>query len=363
MSISFKEDNKHALRIHLILLNITNELARKSLELQIITNPRYVNVPNSISHFLSDIYGRIDYWRNHSIWRNNPRTKSANCIYFSIEQFLIRNHSRICPEDFEIFDMTAIHSIVRNMLTEVLTVHPNYVPLNGWKDKYQDYHENDNSFAACIDNLHLIRNHFYGHLKIYGITITEYETLIKRLKNLIDQLSFEHSIEKNMEKFCQYEQTLIFTQDQIQEYQEMIKSSHDSIIQLLKEKINDQKSMERINEYNLKTMNGLNRNLNDLLEKLRETDELKMQSILANFFSDKSLKLNQYFAKLEENIVSSIIDELKPIKQDLTDIKAEIKTKKCGMQSNIPPLKKNLFMIENILFDRFCSEIMDFLNA
>jgi hypothetical protein len=378
------EDNKHALRIHLILLNLTNQVARKSLKIQINKDLD----PNKPNNFWQSLFSKRSYWRNS---RDNEIVKATNCIFNAIEEYKSKNGNNL-PQDLEIFDMTSIYSIVRNPM--------GLNPINGWKVNYTDYHDYDYSFAACIDNLHLIRNYFYGHLKIYGISETDYNILIKRLRIVVEKLSDSESLEKYMQKFCQIEQTLLFTQDTILEYHELIKYSHESIIELLKQKMKDQNSVAIINNYTLKSMNGINENLNSLFDRLRNIDEEMVQSILAEYFSDKSLRFNQFFIKIEETIdlakkeiiednqtlKSEIIakidsfkkeaiedsrnnlsENIKPIENKLDEIiakidsskketikkqeSAKISTRKSELESNIPPIKKNKDMIENIPFD------------
>jgi hypothetical protein len=113
------------LRIHLILLNLTNQVARKSLKIQINKDLD----PNKPNNFWQSLFSKRSYWRNS---RDNEIVKATNCIFNAIEEYKSKNGNNL-PQDLEIFDMTSIYSIVRNPM--------GLNPINGWKVNYTDYHD------------------------------------------------------------------------------------------------------------------------------------------------------------------------------------------------------------------------------
>ena len=211
------------------------------------------------------------------------------------------------PSNLDIYDISAIYCLSKSLNNH----NPQFKPRLGWKNDYAYYHTNDDSIAACIDNVHLIRNDFYGHLNVYSIAQNDFDELISKLKFLTEKL-LGRTTDPIIDDINRIEKNLIIKQETLIEY-------HDEMIKLI---IDQMKSFESIESIRDKVQALINKNetdlvshyqhlqalMNDLRQKVLDDDEIK--NVLERVFSDGSSVFQTLFTKMEINILNRITSEM-----------------------------------------------------
>ncbi len=217
-----RNEMNNAFKMHLILVNIGAQAVRFSLENELNPDPNVNNIPG----FLQQKYDSIDF---HIRTRGqNIQLNSAKDVYYKLDDYL-SNKGAIFPANLDLFDLSGLYSIVRNLLDD------KYRPLNGrWGLTIQDYHLNDVSLGACVDNLHLLRNHFLGHLNFYRISLAEYQEALFRIKQIVEQLCPE--LRPNIDEI---DASLIVTSEMMQAY-------HECLMDMFRSKLDDFKPIKEI---------------------------------------------------------------------------------------------------------------------
>jgi len=156
------KENKYAFKIHKTLLDIGNEVIQLSIEHKIKEN-------EPVSDFLR---------RQH----NNMNGPFLRDLKRTLDDFL-RNNSNEYPDNLKIFDISSKITIAQNLI------------LNSSLTRTNEIEMDNLNFSKCLNNLRVIRNKFYGHLKKYEIIETEYNEILEYLKILIKELV--HSFDPN----------------------------------------------------------------------------------------------------------------------------------------------------------------------
>jgi tetratricopeptide (TPR) repeat protein len=169
------KENEHAFKIHKILLDIGSEVIQLSIEHKIKEN-------EPISDFLR---------RQH----NNMNRPFLRDLKRTLDDFL-RNNSNEYPDNLKIFDISSKITIAQNLL-------------NSLSPRANEIEMDNLNFDKCLNNLRVIRNKFYGHLKKYEIIEIEYNEILEYLKILIKELV--HSFDPNATSA--YEQRIIQIQN------------------------------------------------------------------------------------------------------------------------------------------------------
>jgi ElaB/YqjD/DUF883 family membrane-anchored ribosome-binding protein len=146
-----KDDNKilNAIRLHLVLLNVANEVVQFNLT-ELIKQKDSKN-SNAVKYFLI---------KNYQANLTNPPFYLDGFMRTLNEKF--GGNTLNFPNDLKEFDITACYPIARNFL---------------YLSKIQ---------MRPFDELREIRNKKYGHLNLLEIEDTDYKTVLASLEKLID---------------------------------------------------------------------------------------------------------------------------------------------------------------------------------
>jgi hypothetical protein len=132
---------------------------KKSVENQIC---KCTDIPtcNCIQSFLNDHFDA-----KGTLKPNHANKNDYKNIENKLKEFLQKNKN-LFPTDLEIFDLTDIKCIGRNLLklNPVYGQWPNYDDLKAMTDESKGGALTDDSIGCCLNFIRNIRNNFYGHL-------------------------------------------------------------------------------------------------------------------------------------------------------------------------------------------------------
>ena len=286
------------------------------------------NTTNFLTYFLRDAHnqrytdhsGRLNFLLNID---TNRKISEYVTIY--------NNY----PDNMSLFDISNSYNIARgfdNYLNFILRSRSiSFKPTNGWKNEFNEYHDqtSDDSVAANIDNLHLIRNTFYGHLESYAIESTRFIELKDKItaivKNLEPDLAKQNEYLNRIDKVIN--KTIFTDKDLICYHNEIInllKNNVDEIGQINQEIKNSIAQIEAINETNGKEMNE---KLNKLILDLNRSLDENLSSKLVEAFSSLNIEklLEAHSNKIVEQVSNKIEETEKNLAAGIESIKLEHK--------------------------------------
>jgi hypothetical protein len=250
-------DNKilNAIRLHLVLLNVANEAVQFKLT-ELIKQQDTTN-PDAVKDFLIKKYqDNLRYPPRYldGFMRTLKEKFGGNPFNF--------------PNDLKEFDITACYPIARNFLN---------------LSKVQ---------MRPFDELKEIRNHKYGHLNLLEIEDADYNTVLVRLKQLIDD----------------------FTQNAPEWYQ-----------QDLRDRIKQIESIQALSSISLADMNNLKEIILDLILKNRD-----MFAQIGQVNKD----IDAFIATIKEFQESHAakIDEIRKLSLELKQLSESIKNQKISQE-------------------------------
>jgi len=142
----------NAIRLHLVLLNVANEAVQ--FKLAELIKQKDANNPDAVKDFLI---------KNYQANLKNPPFHLEGFFRTLNEKF--KGDTKDFPNDLKAFDMTSCYPIARNLL-------------NLPKKQMRSF-----------DDLKDIRNKKYGHLNLLEIEAADYDAVLARLKEIIDEFT------------------------------------------------------------------------------------------------------------------------------------------------------------------------------
>ena len=296
------------------------------------------------------------------------------------------------PNDLSAFDISNSYNIARgfdNYLNFTLRSRSiSFKPRDGWKNNFNEYHDQttDNSLAANIDNLHLIRNTFYGHLESYAILSTRFIELKDKITAIVKSLEPDlakqneclNRIDIVINKSTFADKDLICYHNEIID---LLKNNVDEIGEISQEIRNSIAQIEAINEANLREMNE---KLNKLIIDLNKSLDENLRSKLVEAFSRLSIEklLEAHSNKIVEQVSNKIEETEKNLAAGIESIKLEqkdsasklnekldiiIETKKlnkckdCDIETDLPSFQiKNMVQNSNSNFEEIKQKLLEY---
>jgi len=306
-------ENKNAFKIHKTLIDSANKVIQLAIEHK-IQNQQRQRV--SISEFLRRSHQRL----NHRIQTNNTVPFYVKELEEKIRESCSSNNQNQYPTSLENFDITIKISIARNLLLNRAT----------WRDTID---MNNLDFNKCLNNIRIIRNNFYGHLKKYEISEADYNLTLDNLKKIIEKLveSFDQSritfflqeienIQKivtiSVEEFEQFKTHIEIIQEQIQF---LIKNFETLRNQTNENELKTKRIEEEINENKISNQNlslDIEQVQNQLIELEGTINKFKRKEISRDLICDVIVIDARHFIELDQH--KTILEEL--INSNQTDL-------------------------------------------
>ena len=288
MNPSIKSENLNAIKLHLILLNVTTKALHSKLEEEIQNrNPG----PNSVQTFLETNY-------NTASNRTDPHLKG----FFKTlnPNFPRRRQNNPFPNDLKLFDLTACYSIARNLL--------NLPDLS-------DY-----------DEVRQIRNDFYAHLNFLEIDDATFNQKVTRLEVLTDHFStaptFKLENRRAIEKIKNLKEIVEFDINSINNYTQFVlkifgdkKGIFDSSLKKeIQNLINHHHSSDANQRMELAQI------YDDFKSLLSSIGHIST-AIQASTQEQKNQFSKAVMEHLEQSVLTPINDNLDEIKRDVKELK------------------------------------------
>ena len=239
--------------------------------------------------------------------KNEDKRNMLNKIRTRIEEKLVKNeqknnHHQTYPNSLEIFDLTGLYTIAKNLLKLFVNTNINkkdFENIFDIKDKHLSY-------PRSIELIQYLRSNYYAHLNEYKTKIENYNKFIDLFKRIINNLNLNEDVIKKLN-------------DEI-----------DSIDKTtLLNSINDDLMRKRFTKEILKSdnifypdeTNYILRNENEIIDKLLDKTNHKNKLILTQIGGSGKTTMVRYISKRLKNNHDFIIKWFQPFHYDDSNIK------------------------------------------